>query len=75
MDRVELNVETFDIINRTQLYGSPRACSGFWGHHWSNILFLSDDSLVFGHGDHSVDFTNYDAGDPLGDKCYNTAAG
>jgi hypothetical protein len=29
---------------------------GFWGHHWSNLMFTSDGSMVFGRGDHSVDF-------------------
>ncbi|KAG5186946.1 hypothetical protein JKP88DRAFT_276354 [Tribonema minus] len=75
VDRVTMDPNTFKVLKRAQVYGSPRACGGFWGHLWSNIMFLSDDSMVFGMGDHALDFIPSDPGDPRSDMCYDTAAG
>eukprot|EP00611_Tribonema_gayanum_P017157 TRINITY_DN296_c3_g1_i8.p1 TRINITY_DN296_c3_g1~~TRINITY_DN296_c3_g1_i8.p1 ORF type:complete len:1114 (+),score=402.29 TRINITY_DN296_c3_g1_i8:262-3342(+) len=75
VDRVKVNPDTFAYVSRSSVYKTTRACSGWWGHLWSNIMFLKDGSMVFGMGDHSIDFTQYDQGDPNGDMCYYTSAG
>ncbi|KAG5184310.1 hypothetical protein JKP88DRAFT_348452 [Tribonema minus] len=75
VDRVKVNPDTFTYVSRSSVYKTTRACSGWWGHLWSNIMFLKDGSMVFGMGDHSIDFTQYDQGDPNGDMCYYTSAG
>eukprot|EP00611_Tribonema_gayanum_P017155 TRINITY_DN296_c3_g1_i6.p1 TRINITY_DN296_c3_g1~~TRINITY_DN296_c3_g1_i6.p1 ORF type:complete len:1085 (+),score=426.94 TRINITY_DN296_c3_g1_i6:277-3255(+) len=75
IDRVKLDVDTFKVQFRGHVYGSTLACGGYWGHHWSNILFLSDESMVFGMGDHAIDTIRVDPGNPLGDMCYSSDAG